>query len=298
MYPGSIVQVAEHPSPPTLLPSSHASPPTMPSPHFDAHAPPEQSGSARQSPEQPSNGSGLPSSQLSVPSTLPSPHVVCVQVLGAPLHFQPSSTLQVAEQPSPAVVLPSSHSSGSTTTPSPQRATRWHGLPGGVHEKPGSTTRQSAVQPSTDSRLPSSHASSEVRSPLPHMRGSIGWPRSIGVMRPSVPVVPPPLVPPPPPSVLSPGLSCAQPSARQETMPSPKRRENRIRVSLSCPEGRAGSGGKRASAVAAPLPGRDANIPGSRGALNCCPWRPFRSSCAGQCCGCWPAGAGCVGNGR
>src|SRR5215471_11836401 len=115
--PGSIVQVAEHPSPETVLPSSHASPTTMPSPHFDTHDAPEQSGSLRQSSEQPSNGKVLPSSQLSVPSILPSPHTVGVQTLGAPLHFQPISTLQVPEQPSPAVVFPSSHSSGRTTTP-------------------------------------------------------------------------------------------------------------------------------------------------------------------------------------
>src|SRR5215471_12083064 len=148
MYPGSMVQVAEHPSPSTLLPSSHASPTTMPSPHFDAHEAPPQSGSLRQSPEQPSNGSPLPSSQLSVPSILPSPQVVGVQVLGLPLHFQPISTLQLAEQPSPAIVFLSSQSSGSTTTPSPQRATRWHGDPGGWHENPGSTVLQSAEQPS------------------------------------------------------------------------------------------------------------------------------------------------------
>src|SRR3954469_22637402 len=95
--PGSMAQVAEHPSPSTVLPSSHASPTTMPSPHFDAHDAPEQSGSPRQSPAQPSNGSALPSSQLSVPSTLPSPHFVGVQALGLPLHFQPISILQVAE---------------------------------------------------------------------------------------------------------------------------------------------------------------------------------------------------------
>src|SRR5262247_334812 len=166
--PGSIVQVAEHPSPATLLPSSHGSPTTMPSPHFDTQDAPAQSGSPRQSLEQPSKGRALPSSQLSVPSTTPSPHVVGVQALGLPVHFQPISTLQVAEQPSPAVAFPSSQSSGRTCTPSPQRATRWHGCPGGWHENPGSTTRQSAEQPSPDTLLPSSHASSGVRSPFPH----------------------------------------------------------------------------------------------------------------------------------
>src|SRR5215471_836702 len=112
--PGSIVQVGEQPSPATVLPSSHASPTTMPSPHFDTHDAPAQLGSLRQSSEQPSNGRALPSSQLSVPSITPSPHFVGVQTLGAPLHLKPISTLQVAEQPSPGVAFPSSQSSGRT----------------------------------------------------------------------------------------------------------------------------------------------------------------------------------------
>src|SRR5947208_2226059 len=142
MNPGSILQAAEHPSPSTLLPSSQSSWTTMPSPHRDVHEPAVQSGSFWQSAEQPSNGSALPSSHPSAPSIFLSPQVVCEHLLGLPLHFQPSSILQVSEQPSPAVTLPSSHSSGSTATPSPQRAMRWHGCPGGVQEKPGSTVRQ------------------------------------------------------------------------------------------------------------------------------------------------------------
>src|SRR5438874_2024404 len=107
-----------------LLPSSQASLTTMPSPQRDMQAPLVlvQLGSLWQSAEQPSKGTVLPSSQLSAPSTILSPHLVGVQVL--PLHLKPSSTLQVAEQPSPALVLPSSQSSGGTNTPSPQRATR------------------------------------------------------------------------------------------------------------------------------------------------------------------------------
>ena len=42
------------------------------------------------------------------------------------------------------------------------------GLPGGVHEKPGSTVRQSAAQPSSPTVLPSSQASSWLRVPSPH----------------------------------------------------------------------------------------------------------------------------------
>ena len=127
-----------------------------------------QSGSFWQSAEQPSNGRALPSSHPSAPSTFLSPQVVCEHALGLPLHFQPSSILQVAEQPSPAVTLPSSHSSGNTPTPSPQRAMRWQGCPGGVHENPGSTVRQLAAQPSSAVVLPSSQASSWLRVPSPH----------------------------------------------------------------------------------------------------------------------------------
>src|SRR4029077_11883161 len=99
------------------------------------------------------------------------PQVVCEHLLGLPLHFHPSSILQVSEQPSPAVTLPSSHSSGNTATPSPQRAMRWQGCPGGVHENPGSTVRQLAAQPSSPTALPSSHASSLRRDPPPPAQG-------------------------------------------------------------------------------------------------------------------------------
>src|SRR4051794_17238998 len=95
LNPASTLQSAVQPSPSTVLPSSHASPTTMPSPHVDAQAPVAlvQVGSVWQSAEHLSNGVMLPSSQLSAPSTMRSPHVVCEQALGAPLHFQPSSTL-------------------------------------------------------------------------------------------------------------------------------------------------------------------------------------------------------------
>jgi hypothetical protein len=83
---------------------------------------PLQSGSIWQSSEQPSKGMVLPSSQLSAPSTMPSPQMVGVQTLGLPLHLWPISTLHVGEQPSPATVFPSSHCSGKATMPSPQRA--------------------------------------------------------------------------------------------------------------------------------------------------------------------------------
>src|SRR6267154_2795336 len=74
---------------------------------------------------QPSFASGLPSSHVSVPATLPSPH------LTVDTHFCPgvrqlkfcSMVLQSAEQPSPDSLLPSSHTSPSAaacSTPSPQ----------------------------------------------------------------------------------------------------------------------------------------------------------------------------------
>jgi hypothetical protein len=59
----------------------------MPSPHLEVHPElPEQSGSIWQSEEQPSNGMALPSSQVSAPSTFPSPHTVGEHWLGLPLH--------------------------------------------------------------------------------------------------------------------------------------------------------------------------------------------------------------------
>jgi hypothetical protein len=134
VYPGSILQPAEQPSPSRLLPSSQASPSTMPSPHREVQPPLVQEGSLWQSAEQPSQGRALPSSQLSAPSTTLSPQTVGEQALGLPEHLKPISTLQVAEHPSPSLVLPSSHSSGWTTTPSPQRATRWQGRPAGMQE--------------------------------------------------------------------------------------------------------------------------------------------------------------------
>src|SRR5262245_23177176 len=99
--PASTVHVAVQPSPSMLLASSHASFTTMPSPQRETQAPLVQLGSLWQSAEQPSKGTAFPSSQLSAPSTIRSPQVVCEQVLGLPLHFQPSSILQVSEQPSP-----------------------------------------------------------------------------------------------------------------------------------------------------------------------------------------------------
>ena len=88
VQPGSTLQSLEQPSPLAALPSSHSSSSTMPSPHFEVHPEvPEQFGSIWQSSEQPSKGMVLPSSQPSAPSTLPSPQVVGVHLLGLPVHL-------------------------------------------------------------------------------------------------------------------------------------------------------------------------------------------------------------------
>src|SRR5688500_13112386 len=121
LCPSSTTHALEQPSPSRTLPSSHSSPSTMPSPHLEAQAPVAQLGSERQLGPQPSNGSVLPSSQLSAPSGLPSPQVVGEQALGAPLHLKPFSMRHLASQPSPAATLVSSQPSLGSVTPSPQR---------------------------------------------------------------------------------------------------------------------------------------------------------------------------------
>src|SRR5450432_1412904 len=173
MKPGSILHLSEQPSPLRVLPSSHSSPMTRPSPQSDTHAPALQLGSVWQTALQPSYGSALPSSQLSAPSFLPSPQTVGVHTLGVPSHLKPSSSVQRAEQPSPGVVLPSSQNSGSVVTPSPHSTAFEHGVPASGHEKPTSTIRQSALQPSPDTRLPSSQLSSSVSMPSPQPGGFV-----------------------------------------------------------------------------------------------------------------------------
>src|SRR5262245_10210394 len=123
MKPASNMQADEQPSPSFVLPSSHSSSSTRPSPHCEVQGPPLQLGSAWQVFEQPSRGMSLPSSPTSAPSFLPSPQVVGVHTLGMPSHLNPSSSLQRLEQPSPSAVLPSSQSSELATILSPQRAT-------------------------------------------------------------------------------------------------------------------------------------------------------------------------------
>jgi hypothetical protein len=101
--PGSIWQVALHPSPETTFPSSHCSPLfTEPSPQrgttFFVQGRPgtvhEYPGSTWHIAEQPSPSTTLPSSQASVPSMIPSPHFICtVEMHGTPAigHVEPGS---------------------------------------------------------------------------------------------------------------------------------------------------------------------------------------------------------------
>lgn len=68
---------------------------------------------------------------------------------------------------------------------SPHTTSSWQGLPGGLHEYPGSTARQLAWQPSLGVVFPSSHASSSVSVPSPQPAGAgasglQGEPGSVG----------------------------------------------------------------------------------------------------------------------
>jgi len=76
----------------------------------------------------------LPSSQLSAPSFLPSPHVVIEHLLGLPSHLKPCSMRQCSLQPSPGMLFWSSQPSFGSTMPSPQTKCLMHGMPGVGHE--------------------------------------------------------------------------------------------------------------------------------------------------------------------
>src|SRR5450432_3156541 len=102
----------------------------MPSPQEDVQPVAVQVGSSWQVPEQPSNGTALPSSQLSAPSLTLSPQTVGTHLHGEPLHLKPCSIWQRALQPSAAVLLPSSQPSFASVVPSPQECTRSQAMPG------------------------------------------------------------------------------------------------------------------------------------------------------------------------
>jgi hypothetical protein len=91
----------------------------VPSPHFGEHRFPgtrhSKPLSTLQVLEQPSPLVVLPSSQVSLPSSTPSPHLTTGQVQAFPgvEQMQPVSSWQVLEQPSLLTVLPSSQDSPS-----------------------------------------------------------------------------------------------------------------------------------------------------------------------------------------
>ena len=72
----------------------------------------------------------LLSSQVSLPSMMPSPQIGTHGFPGTGQR-QPDSTIeQSLEQPSPLVLFPSSQASGGVSIPSPQMALRTHSSPG------------------------------------------------------------------------------------------------------------------------------------------------------------------------
>ena len=151
----------------------------------------------------------MPSSQGSLPSCMPLPHLVRTQAWPGVGQLQPSdsvgpavSTKQAALQPSPAVALPSSHSSPPIFRPSPQRAALH--TPPAAQAQPGSTWH-TGVQPSPAAVLPSSQASPSLITWLPQ-RG-IGSPGAVSGVAPGGaasgstnpdPPAPTPLPPEPP----------------------------------------------------------------------------------------------------
>jgi hypothetical protein len=163
------MQPALHPSPELVFPSSQYSLDAFtPSPHLVTwqtlgwalvQVKPH---STEQLDEQPSSLSVSPSSHVSVPTILLSPHTG-VNVLvphSGKMGVQPSSFVQVLLHPSPLMVLPSSQASSDAFTPSPQGDVHVSGVAGvpPTQSKPHSTVHV-AEHPSLDTELPSSHAS-------------------------------------------------------------------------------------------------------------------------------------------
>src|SRR3954469_14428195 len=87
---------------------------------------------------QPCRLSTLPSSQVSVPARMLSPHCLATHGMFCAVHFQPLSSWQLLEQPSPPFGLPSSHTSPVSMTPLPHCG----GGGGGVYTHDCPTTEQ------------------------------------------------------------------------------------------------------------------------------------------------------------
>src|SRR5258706_2665247 len=133
-----MAHAALQPSLGVVLPSSHASVPSMRAlPHF-WHTLGEplqlQPASTAHRPLQPSPPVRLPSSHDSGSSRVVLPHwAFCVHTDGCTVgkeQLQPISTVHVAEQPSAGLAPPSSHASLPSTRPLPQR---WHTLGEPLH---------------------------------------------------------------------------------------------------------------------------------------------------------------------
>jgi hypothetical protein len=170
----TVEQSAEQPSPPTVLPSSHASvPATMESPHVVAHtvggpALHEKPHSIVQEEEHPSLFWRLLSSHCSPPMRMPSPHTgkTPPPPTHVPVVCHPSSRSQALEQPSPLLLFPSSHSSSAARRASPQNEAQTDGTAEQLN--PHSIVHDDE-QPSLSAALPSSHVSRPISRPSPHM---------------------------------------------------------------------------------------------------------------------------------
>ena len=127
--PDSIVQVAEHPSPGVVFPSSQssllarrASPQVVR--HVEGVPVQVHAVSVTQVAEHPSPAVAFESSHVSAPTAMrPSPQTERHDDGLPGAHVQPVVTVQPTSQPSPDVMFPSSQTSGPPTTPSPQNAT-------------------------------------------------------------------------------------------------------------------------------------------------------------------------------
>jgi hypothetical protein len=164
-----MMQPALHPSLVTMLPSSQASLDAFfPSPHIVTvqtlgwalvQVKPH---STEQLDEHPSPLSVSPSSHISVPTALLSPHTGVNVLLPHPgkMGVHPSSFVQTLLHPSPLTLLPSSQGSSDASPPSPQDDEHESGAVGlpPVQLKPHSTV-QVAEHPSLDPESLSSHSS-------------------------------------------------------------------------------------------------------------------------------------------
>jgi hypothetical protein len=111
----------------------------------------------------------LPSSHVSLPERLESPHVV-LQTLGcAAVQLNPHSTAHPELQPSPAAVLPSSHPSEVVLIPFPQTSVQLDLPHGRVEQVHPISDLQFALHPSPLMVLPSSHVSEPASLKSPHL---------------------------------------------------------------------------------------------------------------------------------